>query len=226
MASATDPLERRLEGLLAVTDSALTTLKIEDFLTELLNRVRQVVEADTAAVLLLDEGSNDLVATAACGIEEEVRTGFRVPVGRGFAGRIAEEKRAVSLARVDETTVTNPILWEKGIRVMLGVPLLANDRVIGVLHMGRLDDRPFSSSDAELLAVVAERLAGATQTRLLAAERAAATLLERSLLPTRLPKCRGLGVCRQVPDAGGQDGRRRLVRPVLIAVGRALSCDR
>jgi sigma-B regulation protein RsbU (phosphoserine phosphatase) len=192
MASATDPLERRLEGLLAVTDSALTTLKIEDFLTELLNRVRQVVEADTAAVLLLDEGSNDLVATAACGIEEEVRTGFRVPVGRGFAGRIAEEKRAVSLARVDETTVTNPILWEKGIRVMLGVPLLANDRVIGVLHMGRLDDRPFSSSDAELLAVVAERLAGATQTRLLAAERAAATLLERSLLPTRLPKCAGL----------------------------------
>jgi phosphoserine phosphatase RsbU/P len=192
MATTTDPLEHRLEGLLAVTDSALTSLKIEEFLTQLLSRVREVAGADTAAVLLLDEGAGELVATAACGIEEEVHLGVRVPVGRGFAGRIAEEKRPVALTRVDSTTVTNPILWEKGIRVMLGVPMLADDRVIGVLHVGRLEHRPFTDEDAELLAVVAERVAGATQTRLLATERAAATLLERSLLPTRLPKCPGL----------------------------------
>jgi phosphoserine phosphatase RsbU/P len=192
MANATDPVEHRLQGLLAVTDSALTSLKIEDFLTELLNRVRDVLEADTAAVLLLDEGSDELVATAACGIEEEVRLGVRVSVGRGFAGRIAAERGPVALTRVDPTTVTNPILWEKGIRVMLGVPLMADDRVIGVLHVGRLVSRPFTGSDAELLAVVAERLAGATQNRLLATERAAAMLLERSLQPTRLPKCPGL----------------------------------
>jgi phosphoserine phosphatase RsbU/P len=192
MARVAGASEHRLEGLLSVTDSALTGLKVEDFLTELLKRVLLVVEADTAAVLLLEEGSNELVATAACGLEEEVRLGVRVPVGRGFAGRVAEEKQPVSLTRVDPTTVTNPILWEKGIRVMLGVPLLADDKVIGVLHVGRLEARPFTPGDAELLAVVAERLAGATQARLLAAERAAATLLERSLLPTRLPKCPGL----------------------------------
>jgi phosphoserine phosphatase RsbU/P len=192
MASVADASEQRLEGLLSVTDSALTSLKIGEFLTELLKRVRDVLEADTATVLLLDEGSDELVATAACGLEEEVRVGVRVPVGRGFAGRVAAEKQPMSLARVDATTVTNPILWEKGVQVMLGVPLLADDKVIGVLHVGRLDRRPFTSRDAELLAVVAERLAGATQNRLLVAERAAATLLERSLLPNRLPKCPGL----------------------------------
>jgi phosphoserine phosphatase RsbU/P len=158
----------------------------------LLTRVRDVLEADTAAVLLLDRESNELLATAACGIEEEVRQGVRVPVGLGFAGRIAAQRQPVTLNKVDPTTVTNPILWQKGIRVMLGVPLIADDQVLGVLHVGRLDDRPFISSDTELLRVVAERVAGATQTRLLEVERAAASLLERSLLPARLPRCPGL----------------------------------
>jgi sigma-B regulation protein RsbU (phosphoserine phosphatase) len=163
-----------------------------DLLVELLERVRRIVDADTAAVLLLDTESGDLVARAACGIEEEVRQGVRVPVGVGFAGRIAQSKEPVILDRVDSTTVANPILWEKGIRVMLGVPLLVGDDVMGVLHVGRLEDRPFSGPDAELLTVVAERVVGAVQARELAVERAATALLVRSLLPGRLPKCPGL----------------------------------
>ena len=55
------------------------------------------------------------------------------------------------LDRVDSTTVANPILWEKGIKVMLGVPLLSGDDVLGVLHVGRLENRPFDDDDVELL---------------------------------------------------------------------------
>ena len=75
---------------------------------------------------------------------------------------------------------------------MLGVPLLVADEVIGVLHVGRLEDRRFEDRDTELLQVVAERLAGAVQARQLAVERAATALVERSLLPGRLPECPGL----------------------------------
>ena len=184
--------ESQLANFRAVTDSTLARLDVEDLLVELLDRVRDIVDADTAAVLLLDKDSGELVARAACGIEEEVRQGVRVPVGVGFAGRIARLKEPVLLDRVDSTTVANPILWEKGIRAMLGVPLLLSDEVIGVLHVGRLEDRPFHEADVELLQVVAERVAGAAQARRLAVERAATTLLERSLLPGRLPECPGL----------------------------------
>jgi phosphoserine phosphatase RsbU/P len=182
----------QLANFRVITDSTLGRLGVEDLLVELLERVRSIVDADTAAVLLLDRDSDDLVARAACGIEEEVRQGVRVPVGVGFAGRIARSKEPVLLDRVDSTTVANPILWEKGIRTMLGVPLLIGDEVIGVLHVGRLEDRPFKEPDAELLQVVAERVAGAVQARQLAVERAATDLLERSLLPGRLPECVGL----------------------------------
>jgi sigma-B regulation protein RsbU (phosphoserine phosphatase) len=95
-------------------------------------RVREILDAETAAVLLLDVSSGQLVATAACGIEEEVREGARVPLGTGFTGRVAASKGPIPLDRVDATAVLNPILWEKGIQVMLGVPLLSANTVIGV----------------------------------------------------------------------------------------------
>jgi phosphoserine phosphatase RsbU/P len=175
-----------------VTEASLSHLGVEQLLVELLNRVRDILEADTAAVLLLDQGGSQLVARAACGIEEEVRQGVRVPVGHGFAGAIAASQRPLILNEVGPATVTNPILWEKGIKVMLGVPLFSAAKIIGVLHVGRITDRPFGQADTELLAVVADRVAGAVQTHQLVIERTAADLLERSLLPPRLPSCPGL----------------------------------
>ena len=184
--------EDQLRDLQAVTDAALGRLGVEDLLGELLDRVREIAVADTVAVLLMNDATQELVARVARGIEEEVREGVRIPFGVGFAGRIAQEKRPVLLDRVDSTTVANPILWQKGIRTMLGVPLFAGNRVIGVLHVGRLDHRPFSLEDASLLQVVAERLAGAIQRTQLDEERSAATLLERSLLLDKMPLCPGL----------------------------------
>ncbi|HEX3336504.1 MAG TPA: GAF domain-containing SpoIIE family protein phosphatase [Jatrophihabitans sp.] len=190
----------RLRTLLTLTDTTLARLDVEDMLVELLDRVRLALAADTAAVLLRDAGSDELVARAAWGLEDEVRQGVRVPVGVGFAGAIAAHRQPVVLDRVDETTVSNPILWEKGIRVMLGVPLFSEDEVIGVLHVGRLQDDGFSGEDAQLLEIAAERVARAIQARQLAVETAAAGLLERGLLPTRLPVLPGLEfAARYVP---------------------------
>ena len=112
---------RRFE---AVTDAGLAHLDVDELLEELLDRVRELLEVDTAAVLLLDPSSRYLVATAARGLEEEVRQGVRIPIGKGFAGRIAAEKRAVIIEQVDHSNVLNPILREKGIPSLLGVPLV------------------------------------------------------------------------------------------------------
>ena len=78
-----------LARLQAVLDAALVHLSLEDLLDELLTRVRDALDADTCAVLLIDDDGVELVARAAKGIEEEVEQGVRIPVGQGFAGRIA-----------------------------------------------------------------------------------------------------------------------------------------
>ena len=161
---------RRMEDIQAVTDAALAHLEIHELLAVLLPRIREILGADTCAVLLLDEGGEELVARAAVGIEEEVEQGVRIPMGRGFAGRVAASRRPVILDDVDHADVVNPILREKGIKSMLGVPLLAGGEVTGVLHVGTLTYRSFTADDVELLTLVAERMALAVERARLHAE--------------------------------------------------------
>jgi signal transduction histidine kinase len=148
-----------LARLQAVLDAALVHLSLDRLLDELLTRVRDALEADTCAVLLLDDKGEELVARAAKGIEEEVERGVRIPVGKGFAGRIAATRQPVVIEDVDHSYVLNPILREKGIHSLLGAPLLLENRVLGVIHVGSLVPRVFTPEDISLLQVVAHRVA-------------------------------------------------------------------
>jgi signal transduction histidine kinase len=150
----------RIESVQAVTDAALAHLEVDELLAVLLPRIRQILRTDTCAVLLLDGQTNELVARAALGIEEEV--GVRIPVGGGFAGRVAATKQPL-IIDVDEYPILNPILRQKKIKSMLGVPLLVRGAAIGVLHVGTLTPHNFTGENIELLQLVAQRVALAVE---------------------------------------------------------------
>src|SRR5207245_1851184 len=84
--------------------------------------------------------------------------GVRIPLGAGFAGRVAAEGRARTID-VDVYPVWNPILRQKGIKAMLGVPLIVAGASLGVLHVGSLTAREFTREEVELLELVAQRVA-------------------------------------------------------------------
>ena len=176
--------------LYRLSDPALSELGLEDFLDELLDRVQDALSVDTVAILLLDPEADQLVARAAKGVEEEVEQGVRIPIGEGFAGRIAQERVAIFIADVDHADILNPILRQKGIRSLLGVPLIVEGEVIGVLHVGSLHPRTFGPQDLALLLVAASRAApGIERARLyskLEHEHRSAMVLQRSLLPKKL----------------------------------------
>jgi signal transduction histidine kinase len=169
----------RLHRLQALTDAALAHIELDTLLAALLARTRETLAVDTCAVLLLDEETNELVARAAVGIEEEVEQGVRIPVGRGFAGRVAADRSAVVLDDVEHADVLNPILREKGIKSLLGVPLIVAGRLLGVLHVGSLVPRIFDAADVELLQLAADRAAIAIEhASTFEAERQARQLVE------------------------------------------------
>ncbi|HEX8645894.1 MAG TPA: SpoIIE family protein phosphatase [Thermoleophilaceae bacterium] len=190
----------QLTQLQAITDVALGRVSLdEDVLSEMLDRVRGVLDADTAAILLVAAEGDELVARAARGLEEEVERGVRIPMGRGFAGRIAEQAKPVVLDEVRDQDVVNPLLREKGICSLVGVPLVVDERVIGVLHVGSLEPRSFTPTEVGMLERAADRIA-------LAADRArqhtVAELLQRTLLPAQLPEVPGLEMAaRYLPAA-------------------------
>ena len=196
----------RLRDLESITDAALAYLPLEQLLNELLARVVAILGVDTSAILLLEDDDTTLVARAAKGLEEEVERGVRIPLGRGFAGRIAATRRPVRILNIDEFEVVNPILREKGLRSLLGVPLIVEGSVIGVLHVGTLTERAFDDEDEQLLQRAADRAALAIFSRLAERERALAEALQRSLVP-RLPVLPGVEFAgRYLPAAAARLG--------------------
>ena len=194
----------RLEDVQRVTEAALAYLDLDDLLKELLDRVTGILDADTAAVLLVEDDGQTLAARAAKGLEEEVERGFRLPVGRGFAGRIALAREPVVIENLEESTIqpVNPLFREKGVQSLLGVPLVVEGELIGVIHVGSLTPREFHDGEIELLQLVADRVALSIERSRLMVQGQIATTLQRSLLPRQLPQLPGLRMAaRYLPAA-------------------------
>jgi serine phosphatase RsbU (regulator of sigma subunit)/anti-sigma regulatory factor (Ser/Thr protein kinase) len=203
-AVAADAAVTHLEDVQRVTEAALAYLDLDDLLNELLERLTDILRADTAAVLLVEDDGRTLAARAAKGLEEEVERGFRLPVGHGFAGRVAFTREPLMIEDLEHSTVqpVNPLFSEKGVRSLLGVPLVVEGEVIGVLHVGMLTRREFNKSDIELLQLVADRVALAIERSRLLVQGQIAETLQRALLPRQLPQVPGLRMAaRYLPAA-------------------------
>jgi serine phosphatase RsbU (regulator of sigma subunit) len=103
--------------------------------------------------------------------------------------------------------VLNPVLLDKGIRSLLGAPLMTGGSVVGVVHVGSVTDRVFTSQDAELLQLAADRAAAAVQSLVTKEDRRAAAALQRSLMPAALPEYPGVEMAaRYLPGTGTVGG--------------------
>lgn len=156
-------LTTQLSALQRITNAALGHLTVDLVMSESLNRIREVINVDTVAILLLEPEGNELVAWAAQGLEEEVERGVRIPVGKGFAGRVVAQMRPLIIGDISQADVLNPLLREKGIKSLLGVPLLVEGRATGVLHVGKMQLTTFTEDDVKLLELAADRIALAVE---------------------------------------------------------------
>lgn len=192
----------RIRDIRNVTHVAMSRLEERDFLWELLDRTKRILGADTAAVLVLDRRSGELVAASASGDEHEVHQRVQLPVGQAFAERIATDCRAVAIDDVDHGDALNPILLAADIRSLLRVPIVDGGTVVGVLHAGSVTHRKFTDADAALLQVAADSAAdGAAE--IAHAGDSIAGVLQRAMLPPALPAVPGLEMAaRYVPRHG------------------------
>ena len=168
-----------LERLAAITQVALERLSLGDLLDELLARIAELLDADTATILLLDPEEQALEVRATVGLDEEVRRATKVPLGQGMAGRVAVSRQPLVVPDLDEIELVSPVMRLRGIRSLVAIPLVVEGEVIGVMHVGSLDLARFDNDDARLLQLVADRIALAIhQASLYEAEQAARSEVE------------------------------------------------
>jgi NtrC-family two-component system sensor histidine kinase KinB len=162
-------MQKRLRELTFLHETSrvlAATLDLDGVLRSLMAQVREYFQVEATSVALLDEEAGELVFRVAVGEAAEEITGLRMSFDLGVVGWVARsgepllvpEARADGrfYAGVDESTGFET-------RVILAVPIKAQDRTIGVIEVLNPTDGAFNGDAQRLLLSVADLAAVAIQ---------------------------------------------------------------
>src|SRR5206468_2729997 len=159
-----------LQALGEVSRAVSSTLDLETVLSTIVSRAVQLSGLDGGVVFEYDEAAEEFiqrVATETGGTLAEVRRTTRFRKGEGVLGRTA-----ITLEPVQVPDITIPGAYESrlrenliasGIRAILAVPMVREDRLIGCLAVTRNHPGEFPSGTIELLRTFATQSALAIQ---------------------------------------------------------------
>jgi phosphotransferase system enzyme I (PtsP) len=132
-------------------------------LSLIVREVKQAVGAHVCSVYLTDFDARSHVLAATEGLRQEAVGKVTLPLGRGLIGLVTERAEPLNLAdapnhprymHVAETGETK-------FRGFLGVPIIQNRKVLGVLVVRQKEVREFSDDEVTFLFTLAAQLAGA-----------------------------------------------------------------
>ena len=140
---------------------------------------RAIFRAKAASIFLLDEESDELVFEAVSGEGADTLVGQRFPSSTGVAGWVLVTRQPLVVDDLtSDTRFSREAAQSTGYvpKSLMAVPLLADERALGVLEvLDRPSNRPFSLSEMDLLGLFANQAAIALDL-LLRARRAQAVL--------------------------------------------------
>lgn len=155
-AAARDRKNELLSALREVVESVDLAVDPDELFARMLEMAIGVTGAEGGSLLLLDPETRELGVRFAVGIEPELWSKIRVPVGEGIAGGVAAQARAVRLSGRADPQVFHRLRERHDVAASLSVPLLHGGRVLGVLnlhHSERAD--AFSDDDLRFVEQVA-----------------------------------------------------------------------
>lgn len=155
-------LQSRLQTIAGVNRLAASSLDRDQLLLETLRWVEAEIGAEACSLLLLDEDRRHLRFEVALGEKGPMLKDFQVEVGKGIAGTVAEQGVPIV---VDD--VRRDPRWAADIaqaiefrtRSILCVPMILQDRVVGVIELINKRHGTFTDEDTELLQVIAHQAA-------------------------------------------------------------------
>jgi len=137
----------------------MTEVTLDAFLRDALTAVQDVLEADSVSFLVANEEGRELVARASVGLPEQVSLGLHIPSGAGVAGRVIATREPMLIKDLSEYELASPLLRQGGIRSLVIVPVVVDERAAGVLHAGSHREAYFAEDDVTTLGLVADRVA-------------------------------------------------------------------
>jgi phosphoserine phosphatase RsbU/P len=147
--------------LLEVADAVNTTLDLNTLLQRVAEMLKRFINYEIFAILLLNEKTQELRIRFQVGHPPEVAERIRIKVGQGVTGRAVQTRQPVlvnDLAAEDNVVNATP-----GVRSELAVPLIAKNKVIGVIDVEAARPGGFTEEHKRLLALFASRIAASIE---------------------------------------------------------------
>jgi len=142
--------------LLEVADAVNTTLDLNTLLQRVAEMLKRFIDYEVFAILLLNEKSQELRIRFQVGHPPEVAERIRIKVGQGVTGRAVQTREPVLVN--DVAAEDNFINSAPGVRSELAVPLIAKNKVIGVIDVEAAQPGAFSEEHKRLLTLFASRI--------------------------------------------------------------------
>jgi signal transduction histidine kinase len=161
---------RQLASLNSVSQAVGRSLDLQEVLAEALARVVELLDVDTGEIRILR--GNVLYLQHHCGLSPRfVERDRKVPLGECLCGLAAQHRRPLTAngPEVVSHLMRNACATE-GLGSILCAPLTSHTRVVGVVHVGRRDSRPFSPEDGEFLTAIGHQIGMAVENASLYAE--------------------------------------------------------
>lgn len=146
--------------LIDVADTLNSTLETDKLLARVAELVRQVIDYEIFAILLLNERTQELRMRFQIGHTPEVER-LKIKVGQGITGMAVEQRRAVLAPDVRKEP--RYINAHPMVRSELAVPLIAKKRIIGVIDIQASKEAYFTEEHSRILSLVASRIAAAIE---------------------------------------------------------------
>jgi phosphoserine phosphatase RsbU/P len=143
--------------LLEVADAVNTTLDLNTLLQRVAEMLKRFIDYEIFAILLLNEKTQELRVRFQVGHPPEVAERIRIKVGQGVTGQAVERREALLVN--DVAAEQNFINSAPGVRSELAVPLIAKNKVIGVLDVEADQPGAFTEEHKRLLTLFASRIA-------------------------------------------------------------------
>jgi sigma-B regulation protein RsbU (phosphoserine phosphatase) len=145
--------------LLQLAEVANSPLDLDKVLERIAEIMRQLMECEIVAILLLDEASMELRVRHAIGLNPEMAASIRIPLGKGLTGAAAAARKPVlsNDVRTDGRYLAGPA----DVRAELAVPLMIRGRVVGVIDLQSIQPGFFTRRHRDLAMLAATRVAAA-----------------------------------------------------------------
>src|SRR5271166_4058728 len=143
--------------LLEVADAVNTTLDLNTLLQRVAEMLKRFIDYEIFAILLLNEKAQELRIRFQVGHAPEVAERIRIKVGQGVTGRAVQTRQPVLVN--DLCAEDNVINATPGVRSELAVPLIAKNKVIGVIDVEADQPGAFTEEHKRLLTLFASRIA-------------------------------------------------------------------